>query len=98
MEETDSFDQHIQKLDKEGEMPDDWCIDCDINTVTAGEYYMVNDHVWSQTGIDTYGGMLCILCLEKRIGRNLISEDFLDIPINHIPLFRSNLLLERMSF
>jgi len=58
---------------------------------------LVNNYVWSQTGIGTHGGMLCISCLEKRIGRILTSKDFIDIPINHTPLFRSDLLLERMS-
>lgn len=79
------------------EIPDDWCVDCDINTVTIGEYYMVNEHVWTQTGMGPYDGMLCISCLEKRIKRQLTSEDFSDYPVNTINLFRSELLLSRMS-
>lgn len=73
------------------------CLDCDINTLVAGEYYMVHNHVWSQTGIDPYGGMLCITCLEKRIGRELISEDFTDYPINTVYKYKSQLFFLRIN-
>ena len=49
----------------------DFCLDCQINTLEAYEYYMVHDHVWSQTGLKKNDGMLCISCLENRIGRTL---------------------------
>jgi hypothetical protein len=55
------------------------CQDCDVDTVEVGEYYMVHDGVWP---IDPQGGVLCIRCLEGRIGRRLVPEDFLDCPLN----------------
>jgi len=79
------------------EMPNVMCLDCNINTVTSGEYYMVHNHVWSQTGIGPYDGMLCIICLEKRIGRKLTSQDFTDYPVNANTKKKSQLLLLRMN-
>ncbi len=60
----------------------DFCLDCQINTLEAYEYYMVHDHVWSQTGLKKNDGMLCISCLENRIGRTLNSKDFTNALIN----------------
>jgi hypothetical protein len=56
------------------------CLDCAVDTVALGEYYMVRDEVWEQAAGDD--GMLCIGCLEKRLGRRLEPRDFLDIPMN----------------
>jgi hypothetical protein len=76
----------------------DYCVDCKVDTLIIGEYYMLHHSVWEDTGLGIYDGMLCILCVEKRIGRQLNSEDFSNLPINTQPiLFRSQLLLERMS-
>jgi hypothetical protein len=44
------------------------------------EVYMVHGHVWAKAGVAPYGGVLCIGCLEKRIGRELRPEDF---PADH---------------
>lgn len=75
----------------------DFCVDCSVDTLIAGEYYMVHDHVWLQTGLGKRDGMLCITCLEKRIGRQLTSNDFPNLPINSDRLIRSPLLIERLS-
>lgn len=56
------------------------CHDCGINTVAINEYYMVNKPLWISSGMDT--GMLCIGCLEERIGRQLVPDDFTDYPVN----------------
>jgi hypothetical protein len=40
------------------------------------EVYMVRESVWKKTGLEGYGGCLCIGCLEKRIGRRLKPKDF----------------------
>ncbi len=59
------------------------CLDCSLNTLLEPyQYYMVHDEVWDQTGIIGYGGMLCIECLEARIGRDLEASDFTNIPMN----------------
>jgi hypothetical protein len=59
------------------------CVDCGM--YTRDEYYMVRKAVWEESGMERYGGMLCIGCLENRLGRMLNSEDFTDAPINHCP-------------
>jgi hypothetical protein len=61
------------------------CADCGIGTLTIGEYYIVHDHVWEQAwagrrkpwhGADSGQEILCIGCLEHRIGRTLMRCDF----------------------
>jgi hypothetical protein len=56
-----------------------------------GEYYMVVDSVWEQAWVGrrkswydkVYGQeILCIGCLEQRIGRTLTSDDFTNVPVN----------------
>ena len=57
-----------------------FCHDCQAHTGVIGDYYMVTDALW-----ETYGckdGMLCISCLEKRIGRELDPEDFTEALVN----------------
>jgi hypothetical protein len=50
------------------------------------EVYIVRDAVWKKTGLEGYGGCLCIGCLEKRIGRRLKPKDFLcGHPFNEMP-------------
>jgi hypothetical protein len=61
------------------------CVDCGRNTshwCGIDEYYMVHDAVWLQTGLAKFEGMLCIGCLERRIGRKLCRDDFTNYPIN----------------
>jgi hypothetical protein len=58
------------------------CVDCGADT--SDEYYGVHDAVWLAANMAVDGGMLCIGCLETRIGRNLTAVDFIDAPINEI--------------
>jgi hypothetical protein len=78
------------------------CRDCGVNTNTIGEYYLVEDHVWaaaggapSVTGALT-NDMLCIACLELRLGRQLNSDDFMLVEANIIypksPRLRARML------
>jgi hypothetical protein len=53
------------------------CADCAYD---YDEYYMVRDDIWKARGAGT--GMLCIGCLEKRVGRLLRRQDFTDVPLN----------------
>jgi len=57
------------------------CLDCAACTLCLGEYYMVTDQVWSLVADH---GMLCIGCLEQRLGRMLHARDFTDVPINQV--------------
>jgi hypothetical protein len=40
------------------------------------EVYTVRDAVWERAGMETFGGCLCIGCLENRLGRRLRPKDF----------------------
>jgi len=58
------------------------CLDCGVNTMFTEEYYMLTGEVWKEAVPDLVG-MLCINCVELRLGRQLWPEDFMDIPINY---------------
>lgn len=74
------------------------CKDCGINTNDIDEYYMVLDSIWLESGMDKDGGMLCLECLEIRIGRRLIGADFKDgLPINEGFFPRSERMLDRLE-
>lgn len=57
------------------------CFDCKVNTAHISEYYMVLDKIWNDAFPEHYG-MLCIKCLEKRLGRALKPSDFTDAIVN----------------
>lgn len=72
------------------------CVDCYLDTYEADEYYMVHNHLWTIYGPKR--GMLCIGCLEERMGRKLNAADFTDYPINRNPdQYRSSRLRNRLS-
>jgi hypothetical protein len=67
------------------------CADCGVGTNTLDEYYMVQDELWERAWAGrrkSWHGkvpgteILCIGCLEKRIGRTLCRDDFTDVPAN----------------
>ena len=75
------------------------CLDCERNTCLIDEYYMVHKKLWLLANPKDVG-MLCIVCLENRIGRTLSSSDFTEAPINCIEgLWRphSRLLYSRLT-
>jgi hypothetical protein len=63
---------------------DGHCRDCGTDTTKGRrhQYYSLLNEVWALTGMNCNGGMLCILCVEKRIGRRLQPEGFADVAIN----------------
>jgi hypothetical protein len=71
------------------------CLDCDVNTVETGEYYSLRDDVWLKAN-PAGAGMLCIGCVETRLGRRLASRDFDGALINHITLAQSERLRARL--
>lgn len=71
------------------------CRDCNMNTDRKSEYYMVHDRVWRKAG--SPDGMLCIGCLEARIGRFLNKYDFTDAFINVALIPRSRRLRARLE-
>ena len=70
------------------------CLDCGRDC--HSEYYMVDDALWARAKIAPDGGMLCVGCLESRIGRQLTRADFVDAPINWLPAERSTRLFKRL--
>jgi hypothetical protein len=66
------------------------CADCGIGTIRLGEWYMVHDEIWKQAwrgrrkSWQVLPGqeVLCIGCLEKRLGRTLIAGDFTAASVN----------------
>jgi len=58
------------------------CIDCGINVVAVGDYYMVNADVWQRLGLSWLDN-LCIPCLERRCGHEFIGSEEI-APNKHI--------------
>lgn len=57
------------------------CTDCQKCTACRGEYYWVKNNIWQRFGAGN--GMLCLNCLENRLGRNLTYLDFPEtLPVN----------------
>lgn len=66
------------------------CKDCSANTLHIDEYYMLTDEVWDSI-YKKRRGMLCIGCVESRLGRKLVPADFADVPLNYFPTFSKRL-------
>lgn len=73
------------------------CLDCHKDTSRAKEYYMVQHNLWRQTGMRPKNGMLCIGCLEKRLGRRLNADDFLGGDYAYRPERLSTRLADRLG-
>lgn len=72
------------------------CAICGVDTQATHEYYMVTDELWKQHGVRH--GMLCIGCLEQRMGRQLAKKDFATIRMNNPKRERvSERLADRLS-
>jgi hypothetical protein len=52
---------------------------------TDTEIYFVREVIWAKAGMKTWGGCLCIGCLEKRLGRRLRRKDFRGDPFTRFP-------------
>lgn len=68
-------------------------MDCAACTNCDYEYYMVTDEVWL-TANPKDRGMLCIGCLEQRLGRELTRKDFTGAPLNTINLLTGSTRLK----
>jgi hypothetical protein len=74
------------------------CWDCNTCTLCNDEYYMVDNGVWEVATEDFGGhGMLCIGCLEARLGGKLVASDFPDYPINKGVFPQSTRLQNRLT-
>lgn len=73
------------------------CLDCRRDT--SDEYYMVHDELWLEANPDD-DGMLCVLCLEARLGRQLTAADFTDAPVNDTEessWYKTKTLVDRLT-
>lgn len=73
------------------------CLDCGVDTGKIHEHYFITTETWlSVVGSKT--GMLCIGCLEKRLGRTLTANDFTDCSLNNARYEpKSARLMQRMA-
>lgn len=71
------------------------CLYCKTNT--QYEHFFLSDDVWSKIH-SSHRGMICVLCCEKKLGRNLTKKDFTSAFINN-PKYgkKSLILLERLG-
>lgn len=94
--QTTSESSRLYDID---DAPEFICKGCGFHTLYGYEYYMVTNEIWLQANDGSRKGMLCIGCVEKRIGRKLNQFDFLDAPINDIDLFplKSRRLISRLT-
>lgn len=59
------------------------CLDCGVNTGPTEEYFMLRHELWRRlVSRRDRGGMLCLRCVELRLGRGLCRADFLPVPAN----------------
>lgn len=85
---TEEFIQHWRPDGKLEVLGPTECADCGMKTGIRGEWYIVHDHVWeqawpnSETTLAATGAefmcdeLLCVGCLERRLGRRLTPADF----------------------
>lgn len=77
--------------------PSHRCHDCSLDTNRRGEYYMLLDKIWRKLKVP-HEAMLCIGCVEQRLGRTLTKFDFSDAFINSaIGIHRSRRLHARLK-
>lgn len=70
------------------------CIKCGKDT--WDEYYMLYSRIWKRVN-PKVKGMLCIDCVEARLGRKLTKKDFTKAPVNTIKTKRTAQLRGRLS-
>ena len=69
-ENLDKFEKDLKKY---------CCKDCGKYTWTTEDAYMVTNDIWAVWGVN---GMLCMHCLEKRLGHKLALQFFTDCTLN----------------
>lgn len=58
-------------------------MDCRVDTGKISEYYMLTDETWYKIH-NSQKGMLCIGCVEARLGRKLNKSDFKPCHLNRM--------------
>lgn len=57
------------------------CMGCGVHTKDIKEFYTLQNHIWRLVN-PQHSGMLCIGCVEQRLGRELCMVDFTWCPLN----------------
>lgn len=73
------------------------CTDCKVDTGKIFEHYFIHTELWLSV-MPSIKGMLCVGCIEQRLGRLLNALDFTDASINsakHEP--KSQRLMNRLT-
>lgn len=73
------------------------CLDCKVNVIEIGEYYMLKPELWEKKLGLTWTDNLCIGCLEKRLGRRVSIDDMGSFPIYPWTAPTSERLLDRYA-
>lgn len=74
------------------------CADCGHDTKMLGERYMVTAELWEWLTYYEPAYALCVLCGERRLGRQFRSDDFLACPLNYSGKYdQSQLLADRLT-
>ncbi len=73
------------------------CVDCSVDTGKLGEFYFLKTPLWLSV-MPGGNGMLCVGCLENRLGRRLTPSDFASNIYINAPGFgaKSHRLLSRL--
>lgn len=86
-EEGDLNSEEVEGEAEKGTPPEEEdfkCEDCSADTIEIHEYYMVHDAVWNAVVPAAQKHIfLCVGCLETRLGRRLVPDDFPDVPLNY---------------
>ena len=92
----------IYRRDENGEIRRGWltypsdrrhCMDCGSDV--TDEFFMIHHTLWAQY-VDRKG-WICVPCVEHRMGRISIRDDFILCPINVTTFRKTARLLERMG-
>jgi hypothetical protein len=75
MQNRDEMWKEIEEAKAAGKWDKDWR-STEQKIDKRSEVYSVRGAIWRKAGMESYGGCLCIGCLEKRIRRRLKPKDF----------------------
>jgi hypothetical protein len=85
--------ENIEKSKHSSSGDDKWlCASCGKDCyLDDKDYYMVKHHLWKKHGVGS--GMLCMDCMEDRLGHKLTKEDILVCPLTtHFNYYTAEIL------
>jgi hypothetical protein len=74
------------------------CLDCSKDTDITEGFFMLRDDLWRRLVRRPYrGGMLCLDCVQRRLGRELHHGDFANVPVNQQQAGKCPALARRLA-